>query len=479
MPRFPTLSNALRTVLCLTATCFASQSLTAEPSATLQIDVGDTHQTIRGFGASGAWYDDDYLRFPEEDRRAFTDFLFDEHSGLGLQIYRTRVYPLAMGDESKTPFDWSNENIVAIAQFCKELDDRYDLTLKASPWTPPPWMKSNKSSKGGRLLPEFYPDYAEYLTTYLAGMRDRFGVEFDVLSVQNEADSIKTWDSCVWTANELTVFTRDHLVPAMKNAGLDHVKIMVNEETAWTDRTINEILEDSILAEEIDIAAAHLYYRSHKPERNQPFEKAQALGLDVWMTEFYYGDYLIRKGRHDDEIALAGKDKNAFTPIDRTLSLASIQHDSLTQANVNAWLFWWALSPSNKKVQALLTSNEAYEKTDGPITAGWYAHKWAYGLGQFSKFVRPGSVRVEANLESKIPDIHASAYQRPDGRLTLVVINSGDQASMLNIERTDQPTTQKWALWRTSEKEDLARLAELEGSRVRLPARSITTLVAR
>ena len=37
-----------------------------------------------------------------------------------------------------------------------------ELKLLASPWSPPAWMKTNGSSKGGSLRPEFYPAYAQY-----------------------------------------------------------------------------------------------------------------------------------------------------------------------------------------------------------------------------------------------------------------------------------------------------------------------------
>ena len=41
------------------------------------------------------------------------------------------------------------------------------LHILASPWTPPSWMKSNDSAKGGTLKPEFYPTYAAYLSIEL------------------------------------------------------------------------------------------------------------------------------------------------------------------------------------------------------------------------------------------------------------------------------------------------------------------------
>ena len=43
-----------------------------------------------------------------------------------------------------------------------------NLTLVASPWSPPKFMKDNKSlENGGKLLPEYYALYAKYLTQFL------------------------------------------------------------------------------------------------------------------------------------------------------------------------------------------------------------------------------------------------------------------------------------------------------------------------
>lgn len=451
-----------------------TSSSQADSPLRLVIDPSISHQVIRGFGGSGAWHDDEYLRYSEEERRAFTDFLFDPEKGIGLHIYRTRVFPDAMGEERSEPFNWNDRNIVAIGTFCKEIDERYDLTLKAAPWTPPDWMKTNKSSWGGSLEAEFYGAYADYLVTTLSGMKERYGIAFDVLSVQNESDSAKRWDSCVWSAEQLTVFTRDHLLPALEKANLTDVKLMVNEDTTWTDKTINEILEDPVLAENIDIAAAHQYWRGHRRERIKPFEKAKDLGLDVWMTEFYYGDYLLKGRTHDEDGAQEIETPATFTELDRTLSLARIQHDALTRAEVNAWLFWWVFSTREKNVQALISANQNFKETEGQLT-GFTIHKWAYGLGQYSKFVRPGSVRIQAEIKGAPEEVMISAYRRPDKRLVLVAVNLSGEPLKIS---SGGAGVGSWSVYRTSETENLALVKVQEAESFELAPRSITSFLS-
>jgi len=441
----------------------------------VQLRIDTPRQVIRGFGACGAWFEDEYMRYSEEERREFTDLLFDPDIGLGLSIYRTRIYHQARGDEVAEPFDPENRHVVAIGRFCQELASRYDLTFKAAPWTPPPWMKTNTSSRGGELKKEFYPDYAAYLVKMVTHLRDEYGVTLDVLSVQNEADSKKQWDSCVWSAEQLTEFTRDHLLPAMNDAGLEDLKLTVNEQTAWTDRTINKILDDPVLAKEIDIASAHQYWGAHRRDRIRPFEKARDLGLDVWMTEFYYGNYLLKNRRHDEDGANEIETPKTFTEMDRTLALARIQHDSLTKAEVNAWLFWWLFTSKNNSIQGLVRAHQSFpDQKEGPLT-GYTVNTWAYGLGQFSRFVRPGSIRIPVEPSEPEDGILLSAYRRPDNRIALVAINLSQEDARVS-PKTSAPVN--WQAARTSAEENLQAVDAVKNGTFLLKARSITTFLS-
>jgi glucosylceramidase len=44
------------------------------------------------------------------------------------------------------------------------------LRIMATPWSAPAWMKGNKSSIGGSLLPEYYETYATYFVKYIQEM---------------------------------------------------------------------------------------------------------------------------------------------------------------------------------------------------------------------------------------------------------------------------------------------------------------------
>lgn len=59
------------------------------------------------------------------------------------------------------------------------------LTVMATPWSAPAWMKSTRSLVQGTLRPDAYPAYAAYLSRVVADF-DAAGVPVALLSVQNE-----------------------------------------------------------------------------------------------------------------------------------------------------------------------------------------------------------------------------------------------------------------------------------------------------
>ncbi len=62
-----------------------------------------------------------------------------------------------------------------------------DLTVVATPWSPPAWMKTNGSLIGGRLIdtPAIYQAYARYFVKFVQGYR-KAGVPVDAVTLQNE-----------------------------------------------------------------------------------------------------------------------------------------------------------------------------------------------------------------------------------------------------------------------------------------------------
>src|SRR5262249_57581363 len=62
-----------------------------------------------------------------------------------------------------------------------------ELSVMATPWSPPAWMKTGDSLVGGRLKddPKVYDAYARYLVKFVQAYA-KAGVPIDFLSVQND-----------------------------------------------------------------------------------------------------------------------------------------------------------------------------------------------------------------------------------------------------------------------------------------------------
>lgn len=96
------------------------------------------------------------------------------------------------------------------------------FTLFASPWSPPAWMKTQKTFNYGTLIwqPEYLTAYADYFVRFIQAYAAE-GIHIDAVHVQNEPDSDQKFPSCLWTGAKLAAFIRDYLAPAFQAAGLD------------------------------------------------------------------------------------------------------------------------------------------------------------------------------------------------------------------------------------------------------------------
>ena len=78
-----------------------------------------------------------------------------------------------------------------------------------------------------------------------------------------------------------------------------------------------------------------------------------------------------------------------------------------------------------------------------------------YEMGQMSKFVRPGAVRISSNEPS---DLHNVAFENADGTRVLVLHNARDEEAAISVNldegshfRTTVPAggiaTYRWVSW--------------------------------
>jgi len=339
--------------------------------ATATIDFGTVHQTIRGFGGSDAYFP----VMPSAEVNA----LFGTGSGqIGLSILRSRIDPSSTAPGSQWDAEVTNaQDAIAAGS---------GVSIIATPWTPPAVWKINipdptNPDAGGSLDPNHYADYAAYLESFVNYMA-KGGVSLYGISMQNEPDANVTYDSCTWTPAQMDTWVAN-------NSSVLTAKLMMPESegfnTAYSDPTLN----DPNAVGKVGIIAGHLYGTTPTYYAN-----AVNAGKDVWMTEYY--------------LTPAG----AQPAIGDALQAAMEIHDSLTMADYNAYVWWWA---ADWNPGTGTTNTGLVDTTNTPTYYGW-------AMAQYARFIRPGYVRVD--VASSTAGVYVSAY-KGGGHSVIVAINMG------------------------------------------------------
>ena len=101
---------------------------------------------------------------------------------------------------------------------------RPSLPIWGSPWSPPSWMKNNKTIYGQHgdntiiWTDEILKTYAQYFVKYVEAYRAE-GHNVYMVMPQNEPTMNTAYSSCIWTGEQLNIFVRDYLYPAFRKAG--------------------------------------------------------------------------------------------------------------------------------------------------------------------------------------------------------------------------------------------------------------------
>jgi glucuronoarabinoxylan endo-1,4-beta-xylanase len=409
-------------------------------------------QVIEGFGASGAFgRAGNLMIFPESSRQKILDLLFSEKAGIGLNIVRNLVgdgVAIPSIEPKEGQWNWNgDESQIWLMNEAK----KYGVTrFMSTVWSPPAWMKTNDSVvNGGELRPEKYQAYAEYLSNYVRGYKEKHGIDIYAISLANEPDFTATYSSCRWTSLQFKEFIKSSLIPAFKKDNIK-AKVMMPEPMNFDEALAFDTLKDPKAAAGVDIVGTHAY-----DFKVREFPLAKNNGKAIWMTE-------------------VGNNNSVDGTLEDGLKFAKLIHDHMTITGVNAWLYWWFVASKDDGGGALIgiASDNSYQ-----------VYKRLYTIGNFSRFVRPGYVRIDAEAKSA-PNVFVSAYKdKATGKFAIVAINKGESDQIVNFKLSDFPALASVTAYRTSESENLAKLTPIGVSDgvflAFLKGKSVTTFVDR
>ena len=247
-------------------------------SRSIKVDKNLTRQSILGFGgafteASASIYDQ-----LDTDKKSEIIQAYFGDSGNQYNMGRTHInscdfslgnYALCEQEDRKlTGFSIERDKKMLIP-FIKEALNKASspILLMASPWSPPPWMKTNNQmNHGGKLKEKFQDTWAEYYCKYIE-FYERDGVPIWGISVQNEPEAVQTWDSCIYTGEEERDFIKNFLGPALKrNKYLDKRLVIWDHNRDVMVERSKAVLSDPDAAQYVWGTGFHWYNGDHFDE---------------------------------------------------------------------------------------------------------------------------------------------------------------------------------------------------------------------
>lgn len=393
------------------------------------VDPTKRAQTILGIG--GAITDasaETFAKLPPAKQREILDAYYHPTKGIGYTLGRTNIHSC---DFSSASYTYVDEGDAALKSFSVARDRQFripfikqamataggKLTLFASPWSPPAFMKTNGDMlHGGKLKPELRQAWASYYAKFIKAYAHE-GIPVWGITVQNEPMATQTWESCIYTAEDERDFLKHYLGPTMRREGLGDVKIIAwdhNRDLIW--QRVSTILADPEAARYVWGIGFHWYepwsggsmmfdnvrlVNETYPQKKLLFtegcvDKFDAKELHAWRLGEYYGRSMI----------------NDFND------------------GAVGWTDWNVLLDErggpNHVGNYCFAPVHADTKT-GELT---YTNSYHY-IGHFSKFVRPGARRIAASPSRSA--LLSTAFVNADGKVAVVVMNPTDSKLTYNL----------------------------------------------
>jgi glucosylceramidase len=398
----------------------ADQPLESEVS--VFVNPNKTFQTFWGIG--GAITDasaEVFAKLSKEKQNEFLKAYYDQKDGIGYTLART---PIHSCDFSSASFTYVSDKDKELKTFSIEHDRQYriplikeainaaggKLDLYASPWSPPPFMKSNNNMlQGGKLLPEYYESWALYYTKFIKEY-EKEGIPIWGITIQNEPMAIQRWESCIYTAVEERDFLKNYLGPIMKREGLGNKNIVVwdHNRDLITNRA-NTIFDDPDAAKYAWGIGFHWY--------------------EIWAGGEYMYENLARiKESYPDKKLLFTE--GCVESFDETQYQRWSNGERYGQSMINdfnqgtvGWTDWNILLDETggpNHVNNLCFSPIHADTRTGELI---YTPSYYY-IGHFSKFIRPNAKRV--STVSSRSHLLSTSFLNEDGKMVTVVMNQSD-----------------------------------------------------
>jgi glucosylceramidase len=361
-----------------------------------------------------------------EDREKALRLLFDANEGAAFTMARIPIGSSDYGlsryslNDSQTPdpemnnFSLDRDRMHLIPYIKAALEIQPDLVMWGSPWSPPPWMKSNNAFDRGNMLDEHFAAHALYLARFVEDYAKE-GINVVAVQPQNEPGYLQDYPSCGWTGAQMTTYIRDHLGPLFAERLPDTQVWLGTLSNPQSDHAIGQAVVANAEAKAF-LSGVGMQWGM---QQHLGFYRQQ--GLTVMQTEHQCGNFppTPRSSQYESSPA----------PNNHAYALESwgLLYNWIN-GGVSAYLAWNmvldtfgtnldAVRPWNQNALLAVDTGARTLK----ITPTYYVFR------HLAQYVEPGAKRVAAQGGQ------ALAFKNPDGSVVTVLHNDGGAAAQTTL----------------------------------------------
>ena len=404
----------------------ATSTITGEPAEQISLYTDSLYQSMDGFGFTLSQGSASHLLSMSDSAR---QSILQELFGSGANDIRISYLRLAVAasDLNAFPFSYNDlkdpkESDPTLSQFSLSYDTldvlpilkqilaiNPKVTLMASPWSPPTWMKDNRDTRGGSLLPEFEASYAQYLVKYIQEMGKR-GFTIDALTIQNEPLHPGNNPSLLMLPEQQARFIGQHLGPAFEQAKIKTKIISYDHNADRPDYPIT-VLSDPLANPYVYGSAFHLYGGQIEAlsEVHRAFPDKH-----LYFTEQWVGSPGNMEGDiswHVKNLIIGASRNWAKTVLEWNLSSNPTLTPHTDRGGCDRCLGSITITGNE------IVRNPAY-----------------YVIAHASKLVDPGSTRIGSTTAKNLPNV---AFIRLDGKKVLIVHNDSAKEIRFGVKERE------------------------------------------
>ncbi|MCU0442079.1 MAG: glycosyl hydrolase family 30 [Bacteroidia bacterium] len=425
----------------------------ADKSLIIQINPDEQFQKIVGFGGSFTEASAYVLnKLSVENRRKVLEAYFSDE-GARYSLTRTHIascdfsldnytYAKAENDLELTHFSIAEDlqDLIPMINDAQKIS-KEGFKIISSPWTAPPWMKDNKSFVGGKLLPQYNDAFALYFSKYLTAYQKE-GINIWGVTVINEPHGNgNNWESTLFSPKEMTDFVQNHLGPKLANDGWGNVHILgYDQNRAGLKEWVDEMYRDEKSSTYFAGTAIHWYestydyfpealqYAHTKAPNKYLIETEGCIDSEVpkWNDDAWYW----KKEATDWGWDWASEQDKHLHPKYAPVNRYATDIIGCLNNYVHGWIDWnmvldrqggpnwfknWCVAP-------VIVDTEKDEVYYTPLY---------YVMAHFSKFMRPGAVRIGCDINHE--EVMATAVQNPDGSIVIALFNPTSERFAVSI----------------------------------------------